>query len=65
MDGAQGPVGTFSMFVQEITREQVTFRPVYDCYKLEMGVGGWPTSLPVVTGIISGIQRKNPFPRPL
>ena len=42
MDGDRGgPVGTFSMFVQEITREQVTVPAgVYDCYKLEMGVGG-------------------------
>ena len=42
MDGSQGsPLGTFSMYVQEVGREQVTVPAgEYDCYKLEMGVGG-------------------------
>lgn len=41
MDGSQGsPLGTFSMYVQEVGREQVTVPAgEYDCYKLEMGVG--------------------------
>jgi len=43
MDGARGsPLGTFNMYVQETGREQVTVPAgVYDCYKLEMGVGGF------------------------
>lgn len=43
MDGARGsPLGTFNMYVQEAGREQVAVPAgEYDCYKLEMGVGGF------------------------
>lgn len=42
MDGSRGsPLGTFSMYVKEVGRERVTVPAgEYDCYKLEMGVGG-------------------------
>lgn len=43
MDGTRGsPHGAFSMYIQETGREWVTVPAgVYDCYKLEMGVGGF------------------------